>query len=140
MENLSVLVPNMQGMGSEKAATCLNCGDQFTVSDGGGFRFHQLRCVRCGQVRFVGFEELGDLHLRYLKGSVAPYTVAFAGEHEYVREHVDIEPISSEEYFAAVAAAVNCNCGGDLSFDAPPRCPKCGSLRIEEGAEIACYD
>ncbi|CAM3061307.1 hypothetical protein MYIN104542_16165 [Mycobacterium intermedium] len=127
-------------MGSRVSARCLDCDHRFTVTHGGGFFFHQLRCVRCGRAKDVGFDELGDLHTRYLKGSDRPYTVAFAGEHQYVREHLDIEPISSEEYFAAVEAAVKCDCGGALSFDAPPRCPKCGSLQIEEGHSIACYD
>lgn len=127
-------------MGLENAATCLDCADQFTVSHGGGFTFHQLRCVLCGCAKDIGFDELGDLHLRYLKGSGTPYTVAFASEHEYVREHLDIEPISSEEYYAGVEAAATCDCGGALSFDAPARCPKCGSLRIEEGAAFIQYD
>lgn len=127
-------------MGSQNAATCLDCGDEFTVSHGGGFRFHQLRCVVCGRPKNVGFEELGDLHARYLKGSAVPYTIAFADEHRYVREHVDIEPMSDEEYFAAVEAAFRCDCGGALSFDAPPRCPTCGSRRLDEGDTLCCYD
>jgi hypothetical protein len=139
-ENLSVPTPNLKRMGSSSAATCLDCAHQFTVSDGGGFTSHQLRCVSCGRAKDIGFDELGDLHLRYLKGSATPYTVAFAGEHQYVREHLDIEPISSEEYSAGVEAATTCDCGGALSFSAPPRCPKCGSLRIEEGPAFIQYD
>ena len=127
-------------MGSSSTATCLDCADQFTVSNGGGFTFHLLHCVRCGQAKGVGFDELGDLHLRYLKGSATPYTVASANEHRYVREHLDIEPVSAEDYYAGVEAAASCDCGGALSFDAPPRCPKCGSLRIEEGPGTLCYD
>jgi predicted Zn-ribbon and HTH transcriptional regulator len=87
------------------------------------------------------FDDLGDLHARYLKGSERPHTVVFEGEHRYVRDHVDVEPLSSEEYYAAVEmAAGKCECGGKLSFDAPARCPKCGSTQIEEGPEIVCYD
>jgi hypothetical protein len=128
-------------LGSSSAAQCLDCKGQFTVDHGGGFRFHQLRCVRCGQATTIGFDELGDLHVRYLKGSERPYTLVFEGEHRYVREHVDVEPLSSEEYYAAVAAAAgNCDCGGTLSFDAPARCPKCGSAQIEEGPPLVCYD
>ena len=59
-----------------------------------------------------------------LKGSEIPYTIVFAGEHRYVREHLDIEPISANEYYAAVETARKCDCGGKLSFDAPARCPK----------------
>ncbi len=138
--NLSVPTPNLKRMGSENAAACLDCAYQFTVSNGGGFTFHQLRCVLCGSAKSIGFDELGDLHLRYLKGSATPYTVASANEHRYVREHLDIEPISADEYYASVEAAATCDCGGALSFDAPPRCPRCGSLRIEIGPETLCYD
>jgi predicted Zn-ribbon and HTH transcriptional regulator len=127
-------------MGSSSAARCPDCAYQFTVSDGGGFTFHQLRCASCGRAKNIGFDELGDLHLRYLKGSATPYSVAFANEHQYVREHLDIESISSEDYYAGVEAAATCDCGGALSFSAPPRCPKCGSCRIEEGAAFIQYD
>ena len=70
-----------------------------------------------------------------------PYTVVFSGEHRYVREHLDIEPMSREEYFAAVKQAAGmCDCGGKLSFEALARCPKCGSARIVEGDVVAFYD
>jgi hypothetical protein len=128
-------------MGSEVAATCRDCRAQFTVSHGGGFRFHQLRCERCGQATTIGFDELGDLHVRYLKGSERPYTVTFEAEHRHVRDHVDVEPLSSEEYFVAVElAAGDCDCGGALSFDAPARCPTCGSTQLDEGQVLVCYD
>lgn len=128
-------------MGTRARAKCLDCKEQFTVSHGGGFMFHQLQCVRCGQATNIGFSDLGDLHLRYLKGSDRPYTVAFADQHRYVREHLDIEPIAEDDYYAAVeVAAGKCDCGGKLSFDAPARCPKCGSVQIEEGDVFACYD
>ena len=48
-------------------------------------------------------------------------------------ESLDIEPISADEYYAGVETAASCDCGGGSSFDAPPRCPKCGSPRIEKG-------
>ncbi len=57
-------------MGSANAAQCLECGKAFTVSHGSGFFFHLLRCGECGRTRAIGFDELGDLHLRYLKGSL----------------------------------------------------------------------
>ena len=31
-------------MGTRRAAKCKDCKGRFTVSHGGGFRFHQLRC------------------------------------------------------------------------------------------------
>ena len=80
--DVSAFGPTLGRMGSQKAATCLDCGEQFTVNDGGGFTFHQIAMRLCGRSAFVGFDELGDLHVRYLKGSAMPYTVASADEHE----------------------------------------------------------
>lgn len=34
-------------MGQQVNATCLDCGQTFTVDDGGGFIFHLLRCNKC---------------------------------------------------------------------------------------------
>ena len=67
-----------------------------------------------------------------LKGSEIPYTIVFAGEHRYVREHLDIEPISANEYYAAVETARKCDCGGKLSFDDTGALPEnAGSARIK---------
>jgi hypothetical protein len=33
-----------------------------------------------------------------------------------------------------------CPCGGDLSFDAPPRCPKCRSTKYEVPGNYVNYD
>jgi len=38
------------------------------------------------------------------------------------------------------AVTGNCRCGGKYTLDAPPRCPKCHSTRIEEGEIILTYD
>jgi hypothetical protein len=128
-------------MGSEVAARCRSCEEKFTVYHGGGFRFHLLRCVRCGRETDIGFDELGDLHLRYLKGSAQPYTFVFAEEHRFVHDNLDIKPLTSVEYYTAVEeAAGSCECGGKFSFDAPARCPNCGSAQVEEGGVIGCYD
>jgi hypothetical protein len=128
-------------LGTMAEAECLDCKGQFSVSEGGGFAFHLLRCEQCGEETSVGFDELGDLHVRYLKGSERPYTVVHAEQHRHVRDHVDVEPLSSEEYFAAVeVAAGQCDCGGKLSFDAPARCPECRSTRYRESGPPICYD
>ncbi|GBE66123.1 hypothetical protein MFM001_25850 [Mycobacterium sp. MFM001] len=128
-------------MGSANAAQCLDCGKSFTVSSGGGFFFHLLRCEECGKTRAIGFDELGDLHLRYLKGSTMPHSVASAKHDELVREYVDVEPISATQYWAGVEAlAGHCECGGNITFDAPARCPACRSLQIEQGPELILYD
>jgi len=88
----------------------------------------------------IGRDAIADLHLRYLKGSDRPYTVAQRTEYEFARQQVEAEPMSVEEYTAAVESFRKCDCGGRLSFDAPPRCPRCGSLEITLGEVIGCYD
>ena len=123
-----------------RRAACQGCKAEIIVKEGGGFFFHQLRCVRCGRATQIGRDEIADLHLRYLKGSELPYTVGQSAEHQYVREQVDVEPLSSEEYYAAIEAVRKCDCGGRLSFDAPPRCPRCGSLEIKLGDVVGNYD
>ena len=90
------------------------------VSEGGGF-FHLLRCEECGDTKSIGFDESGELHLRYLKGLPGPYSMVSAEHDRYVREHAPVEPISEQEYWAGVeAAAGSCECGGRVAFDASP--------------------
>ena len=42
-------------MGLRFSAACNQCGFNFTVSEGGGFVFHELHCDKCGKVKGVGF-------------------------------------------------------------------------------------
>ncbi|MBN1561099.1 hypothetical protein JW998_12670 [candidate division KSB1 bacterium] len=81
-------------MGHTVTATCTVCGATFTLDYGGGFFFHLLRCNKCGKTKSIGFDELGEWHLRYLKGLPGPYSVASSEHDEYVREHVDVQPLS----------------------------------------------
>jgi hypothetical protein len=109
---------------------------------GGGFRFHDLHCDRCGECRTVGFAELGELHLRFLKGLSVPYAVATSKHDRYVQEHFPGEPISEEEYRLGVEEFVGaCSCGGHFRFDAPTRCPKCSSTDLEyDASQGVTYD
>ena len=128
-------------MGHQAEARCLDCGATFPVDHGGGFFFHLLRCDRCGATRSLRFEELGDLHLRYLKGLSAPYCVASSEHDRHVQEQVAVEPIGADGYHKGVEQlAGTCSCGGTFTFDAPPRCPECRSARIEEGDALLFYD
>jgi predicted Zn-ribbon and HTH transcriptional regulator len=128
-------------MGRKIEAKCLDCGYEFTVNEGGGFVFHLLHCDKCGAEKSISFEELGDLHLRYLKGLKGTYSIATLDFDNYVKENVDIEPISEEEYFKEVETfAGKCDCGGSFKFNAPFRCPKCHSTNIEKGDTILMYD
>ncbi len=128
-------------MGHTMNAKCHECGNTFTVDKGGGFFFHLLRCDKCGKTKPIGFDRLGELHLRYLKGLPGPYCVASRDHDKHVREHADVEPISEVEYHKGVEAiAGRCRCRGNYKLDAPPRCPKCRSAVIEEGEIFIMYD
>lgn len=128
-------------MGSHSSARCLDCHEEFTVCEGGGFFFLLLRCDRCGADKSISFDELGELHLRYLKGLGGPYAQVGAAHDRYVREHVDVEPISESEYRAAITVVAGvCVCGGKFTTGAPPRCPVCRSTRIEVGPPMVMYD
>lgn len=128
-------------MGVSVAAKCLDCGEVFTVAHGGGFSFHLLRCDRCGKMKSVGFDELGETHLRYLKWAPGPYCIASMEHDRWVHENAQVEPLSPEEYEKNVEAfASSCDCGGNYSLNAQPRCPKCLSTKIEEGEVEVLYD
>ena len=63
-------------MGSATSQICRDCGEHFMARDGGGFMFDLLHCDTCGAGRSVSREELGDIHLGFVKGLPGPYTVA----------------------------------------------------------------
>lgn len=110
---------------------CRYCDESFTVSQGDGVFFHLLHCDRCGEAKPIGFEELGELHLRYLKSLPNGHCLLDAHRDAYVRVHIAVEPVSTADYRAGVhALAGECGCGGRFRFDAPPRCPVCRSTRI----------
>ncbi len=128
-------------MGHQVEAKCRECGSTFTVDHGGGFSFHLVRCENCGKTKSIGFDKLGELHLRYLKGLSEPYCVESAEHDECVREHTQVEPISEDAYHRGIEAiAGTCRCGGNYCLDAPSRCPKCHSMRIDEGKITVMYD
>ncbi len=128
-------------MGQVVRARCLECGEHFTLSRGGGFTFHLLACETCGRTTAISFAALGELHLRYLKGLPGPYCLATAEHDERVRTASDVRPISTEEYHRQIEELLGkCRCGGKYAFAAPPRCPRCRSARIQEGEVVVCYD
>jgi Zn finger protein HypA/HybF involved in hydrogenase expression len=128
-------------MGSQVNAKCRECGNTFTVMHGGGFFFHLVRCDQCGETQSIKFSDLGELHLRYLKGLPGPYAMVSREHDLYVKEHLPVEPISEDEYHKGIEAlAGTCHCGGNYRLDAPPRCPKCHSTQIDEGEITMFYD
>lgn len=115
-------------MGSQSEAICSKCGNRFTVSSGGGFFFHQLRCEACGQDKSISFKEIGDPHRAFLKGLKGPYCTASTEHDEYVRQTYQGKALSVEQYHEEVEALVGkCSCGGQFRFNARPRCPHCKS-------------
>ena len=128
-------------MGHQIEAQCLDCDTTFTLERGGGFFFHLVRCDKCGKTKPINFEDLGEPHLRYLKGLHRPYCVASAEQDQPVQRHAPVEPIAEDEYHKEIEAiAGKCGCGGQYTLDAPARCPECRSTRIEEGEIIIMYD
>ena len=112
-------------------AKCRECRISFTVLRGGGIFYHLVRCENCGKTKAIDFDD--EQYLRCLKGLGMPYCVASSEHDRYMQEHVQVEPISEDEYNRGIdAIAGTCLCGGKYCLDAPPRCPKCRSTRIDE--------
>lgn len=130
-------------MGTRTQHQCRSCGTSFEVEEGGGFVFDILHCDRCGDARRVGHEEMGDIHLRYVKGLDVPYAIVRAASDARIREGYPGAPLSEPEYETAVQASVDaCGCGGSYRYDAPARCPGCGATRERwtESEWIVDYD
>lgn len=130
-------------MGMRTEHECRSCGTSFEVDEGGGFLFDTLHCDRCGDARSVSHEEMGDIHLRYIKGLDVPYAIVREESDARVREDYPGEPLTESEYETAVEAPVDaCGCGGSYRYDAPPRCPGCGSTREQwtDSPWVMAYD
>lgn len=119
-------------MGMSYQAACQECGHRSKVKVGGGFAFHLLHCTHCGKAKSITFDELGEVHLQYLKGLEGPYSVATADHDEAVKTTYPGRAISESTYERKVQKfAGSCRCGGSFTFRANPRCPKCRSTRLE---------
>jgi len=123
-------------------AVCQECGHRCKVEVGGGFVFHLLHCIQCGKAKAVSFDELGEVHLQYLKGLEGPYSVPTAAHDEAVKETYSGRAISESTYERKVQRIAGaCRCGGRFTLRAKPRCPKCRSIRLDpvDGSDIL-YD
>ena len=69
--------------------------------------FHRLQCDTCAETIDISFSKIPELHNRY----------AGQWNNEYEKE---VENLAGA-----------CKCGGKFLFGAPPRCPKCRSLKME---------
>jgi hypothetical protein len=128
-------------MGVKYRAECKECGCKFQASDGGGFFFHLLHCDVCGKSKNVSFEEIGEPHIRYVKGLKTPYAMATAENDRQIQEEYPGKPLSEKSYHIAVEKmAGKCRCGGAFKFNAKPRCPKCRSIKLIQGEITLFYD
>lgn len=115
-------------MGSATSQVCRDCGVHFMARDGGGFMFDLLDCDTCGDDRAVSHEELGDIHLGYVKGLPGPYAVARSRMDAEIKATYPGPSLTRAEYRAGAEATLDrCGCGGTYRYDAPPRCPGCRS-------------
>ena len=117
-------------MGTTYDVICDRCGHKFRASSGGGFFFHLLHCNKCGSKKSIGFDEIGETHLKYLKGLPYPYSIATQASDKHVQDNYPGEPISKDEYHREVERlAGSCECGGRFTLKSRPRCPKCKSAK-----------
>jgi hypothetical protein len=115
-------------MGNATGQICRVCATAFRLRQGGGFFFDLLQCDGCGGTQSVAHEDLGDIHLRFVKGLGHPHAVARAEMDRRIQSEYPGEPLSRDKYHAAAEATLDpCPCGGRFRYDAPARCPTCGS-------------
>ncbi len=115
-------------MGSASGFICRPCGARFMSSDGGGFFFDLLHCDTCGATRSVSHQDLGDIHLGFVKGLPGPYAVARRDMDRRIQAEYPGKPLTRGEYHTAAEATLEaCKCGGTFRYDAPARCPECRS-------------
>ena len=120
-------------MGSQFEAICSKCGEKFIVYDGGGFFFHLLHCNKCGKEKSIGFDELGEIHLRFIKWCGGPYCIASMESDKKIHESFPGEPLKEREYKKQVVLFAGiCDCGGKFKFSGKARCPKCHSLKYTQ--------
>jgi hypothetical protein len=117
-------------MGGSSGYRCRACGAKFQVSSGGGFFFDLLHCDSCGESKSVGHQELGDIHLAFVKGLPGVYAVARADMDRRIQREYAGQPLTRAEYHAAAEATLDpCSCGGRFRYDAQARCPGCRSTK-----------
>jgi len=107
---------------------------------GGGFFFHLLHCDRCGAEKRVSLEEIGEAHIRFVKGLKVPYSSVTMEMDRKIQEEYPGEPILKQEYHEEIEEIAGmCACGGSFSMSAQPRCPECRGgelMKDDRGVEI----
>lgn len=121
-------------MGRAFRATCESCLHSFPVSEGGGINFELLRCNTCGREEEVMYKDIWDTYLALLNGmqTIMPEMNGADGST------FPGEPITKREYRRRVVAKAGaCSCGGRFTFNAPVRCPSCGSLAVADDGTLS---
>lgn len=118
-------------MGQATGFICKGCNARFAIRDGGGFFFDMLHCDACGAATSVKHRDLGEIHLRFVKGlAPRPYAIVRSAMDWRIQAEFQGEPIGRVEYRALAEATLEaCSCGGRYRYDAPARCPSCRSTR-----------
>ncbi len=95
-------------MGHSFGVICQTCQHRFTISHGPGFYFNLLRCESCGKTKNVTLEEMEKVGISRL-------------------DKAGVENIAGK-----------CECGGNFTEKAQPRCPECGSVehKVAEDGEF----
>lgn len=116
-------------MGTLVTYVCRRCGTTFSASHDGGFFFDLLHCDTCGADRRITHEDLGDIHLAYIKGLPGPYALARSAIDRHIQATYPGEPLTREAYETAAEATLQiCSvCAGTFRYEAPARCPSCRS-------------
>jgi hypothetical protein len=104
-----------------------------------------LHCDACGKAQSVPHQDLGDIHLGYVKGLPGPYAVSRHKIDEQIKREYQGASLTQGEYHRAVEATfAPCGCGGQFRYEAPPRCPTCQSTReqwdLDPRAPAVLYD
>lgn len=127
-------------MGMGYVGRCKSCGHEEQQREGGGFFFHLLHCDKCGHEKRIGFEELGEIHVRYIKGLGGPYAFISKEQDEWIQQHYKGESLTEKQYYTEVEKMVGtCSCGGQYSMTAPARCSKCRSADIIDTGTMTLY-
>lgn len=74
-------------MGARFDVICKDCGTKYEAEMGGRFLFHDLHCDKCGKGKGVSFRDLGEIHLKYIKGLDIPYCVATGASDKYIQDN-----------------------------------------------------
>ena len=127
-------------MGYMTETKCNDCGEVFDESYGGGFNWDQLRCTNCGKTKDVHHFETPELWEKFIR------TLDFLRDIQIDNQSKELDYLFdlliAERQRRVEEFAGKCDCGGKYTFDAPPRCPKCGSTNVkeEENGPTLCYD